>query len=95
MRLRNDARTMRCSIEDDGIGFDRSAVRERGEKGGLGLIGIRERLADLGGTLTIATAPGQGTTLDMTIPLDTAGDVSCAGTPLIPAPPEAELVCRS
>ena len=36
---------------------------------GLGLIGIRERVALVGGTVTIASASGQGTRIAITIPL--------------------------
>jgi two-component system sensor histidine kinase UhpB len=69
VRLHHDVRTIHCSIGDDGIGFDLSAVCPNREKSGLGLIGIRERIATLGGTFSIASAPGRGTTLEMRIPL--------------------------
>jgi two-component system, NarL family, sensor histidine kinase UhpB len=72
IRLQQDARMISCSIGDDGIGFDSSAVCPNRGKAGLGLIGIHERLAALGGTLSITTGPGQGTTLDMEIPLETS-----------------------
>jgi signal transduction histidine kinase len=52
-------------IEDDGQGFDVGAVRE----GALGLVGMRERLALLRGTLSIETQPGSGTTLVAFLPL--------------------------
>jgi signal transduction histidine kinase len=65
VRLEQNTQTIRCSIADDGIGFDPSAVSGRH---GLGLIGIRERLAALGGSLSIATGRG-GTTFDLRIPL--------------------------
>ncbi len=94
VRLRKDGRTILCSIGDDGIGFNPSAVCPSGEKGGLGLIGIRERLADLGGTLAIVTAPGQGTTLNMTIPLEISPDASSTRTSTERVLPQAELVCR-
>jgi signal transduction histidine kinase len=35
---------------------------------GLGLLGIQERLETLGGTFQISSAPGQGTTLQITLP---------------------------
>jgi signal transduction histidine kinase len=46
-------------IEDDGGGFDPRVVRE----GGVGLLGMRERLALLDGRLEIESRPGAGTTL--------------------------------
>jgi signal transduction histidine kinase len=59
-----------CSVRDNGIGMDLAAVPQRRD-GGLGLIGIRERLAALRGTLSITSLPGQGTDLGVLIPLDT------------------------
>jgi PAS domain S-box-containing protein len=68
--LRQDDREIRCLIADDGIGFD-SSVGSNGHTTGLGLIGIRDRLAALGGTLVITATSGRGTTLDVKIPLET------------------------
>jgi PAS domain S-box-containing protein len=68
VRLQQDAGMINCLVVDDGVGFDPSAVCPA-MKGGLGLIGMRERLAALGGTLSITTGRGQGTTLRMRIPL--------------------------
>jgi two-component system sensor histidine kinase DegS len=59
-------------IEDDGMGFDPGRVvrpRETGE--GLGLLGMRERLALLGGTLAIESEPGRGTRVVAMLPLGT------------------------
>ena len=52
-------------IEDDGAGFDQRAVRE----GGVGLLGMRERLALLDGRLEIESRPGAGTTVVAEVPL--------------------------
>ncbi len=46
-------------ICDDGVGFAGAAGREDGS--GFGLISMRERAGRVGGTLTIASTPGQGT----------------------------------
>jgi len=51
-------------VEDDGIGFDPARTREEG----LGLIGMRERVALLGGRLTIESRPGAGTTFVAEVP---------------------------
>lgn len=59
------------SIADDGRGFNPSVVEAPGERRGLGLIGIRERAADRGGTVAIDSTPGQGTTLLIEIPAHT------------------------
>ncbi|MEX0766374.1 MAG: GAF domain-containing sensor histidine kinase [bacterium] len=55
-------------ITDDGRGFDLSAVTTNRE-GGMGLLGMRERAAILGGTLVIRSTPGGGTRLEATIPV--------------------------
>ena len=59
---------VRCTIRDDGAGFDVAAV-ERRRSARLGLHGIRERVAMVGGVVTIRSACGAGTELTATIPL--------------------------
>lgn len=53
-------------ISDDGGGFDPAAARERG---GVGLVGIAERVSRLGGRLELQSAPGRGTQLRVEVPL--------------------------
>ncbi|MFL5579265.1 MAG: PAS domain S-box protein, partial [Gemmatimonadaceae bacterium] len=55
-------------VDDDGRGFD-AAAAERGDGGRLGLIGARERVALIGGTLTVESAPGAGTSVFVRLPL--------------------------
>ena len=52
-------------VEDDGQGFD----PEGGADGGIGLIGMRERVALLDGTMVLDSAEGKGTTLAVEVPL--------------------------
>jgi signal transduction histidine kinase len=59
---------------DDGSGFDPRAPARTGSGGGFGLPGMRERVAALGGTLTVESAPGQGTTVAAALPRGAAGD---------------------
>jgi signal transduction histidine kinase len=59
-----------CSVEDDGKGFDHDAVSSGRTRRGLGLLGIRERLQVLGGRCEIQSAPGQGTKLNVRVPLE-------------------------
>ena len=40
-----------------------------GPNGGLGLRGMRERVEALGGRLAVESAPGQGTTIAVTVPV--------------------------
>jgi signal transduction histidine kinase len=55
-------------VFDDGVGFDPQAHRV-GEQSGFGLHGMRERMAALGGQLTVESAPGEGTAVAAVIPL--------------------------
>ena len=68
--LKQEARSIHCSIVDDGLGFDPAAVLARRGESGLGLLGIQDRLEAVGGTLQIISAPGKGTELYTTIPLE-------------------------
>lgn len=71
IQLQQEADTIRCNVRDDGVGFEVPALLAQRGKPGLGLLGIRERLDALGGTLSITSAPGRGTELRLTIPIDT------------------------
>ncbi|MBC3987601.1 GAF domain-containing sensor histidine kinase [Streptomyces sp. AC563] len=54
------------SVHDDGRGFDPSAVRRAGRH--LGLVSMRDRAAAVGGALTVESAPGKGTLIEMEVP---------------------------
>jgi signal transduction histidine kinase len=60
--LKNTAAGLTVRIIDDGRGFD--AARESG----LGILGMRERAARLGGSIVIESAPGRGTTIVLHLP---------------------------
>lgn len=67
---RTDA-TLQVIVEDNGCGFDVGAqAAKTGNHRGLGLEGMRERLALIGGTLDVESAPGTGTTIFARITLD-------------------------
>ena len=59
--------TLRIEIRDDGRGFDVQQALNNGE-GHYGLLGMRERVILLNGTLDVQSAPGQGTILTFEIP---------------------------
>ncbi|HXV76482.1 MAG TPA: cache domain-containing protein [Candidatus Polarisedimenticolaceae bacterium] len=61
---------LRLSVTDGGTGFDAEAALARG----LGLLGMRERARLLGGTFRLRSAPGDGTRIDVLIPLPPAGE---------------------
>lgn len=56
-------------VVDDGRGFDPAATPEATDAGGFGLRAMRERLAALGGTLSVESAPGEGTAVAASVPL--------------------------
>lgn len=65
----NDGRLL-LEIEDDGKGFDPASVPVPRNGGrGLGLLGMRERVEAFGGTMTLDSAPGQGTHVRLEIAL--------------------------
>ncbi|MEU6366009.1 GAF domain-containing sensor histidine kinase [Streptomyces sp. NPDC046931] len=53
-------------VMDDGSGFEPLAVRRAGRH--LGLVSMRDRAGGVGGTLTVESAPGKGTTIEMEVP---------------------------
>jgi signal transduction histidine kinase/Tfp pilus assembly protein PilF len=55
------------AVSDEGPGFDLSAVLAQSE--GLGLLGMRERVESLGGNFRLNTAPGQGTHIEIRLPV--------------------------
>jgi signal transduction histidine kinase len=65
-------------VEDDGQGFDLQEVagREALERG-AGLLGIRERVASLGGRFSLWSRPGQGTRLTIEIPIAEQSIADC------------------
>jgi two-component system sensor histidine kinase UhpB len=55
------------SVQDDGIGFSPTPTDDGGQ--GLGILGMRERLAMVGGTLSVESRPGAGTHVLARVPL--------------------------
>lgn len=66
---------LRVRVTDDGLGLD-PAVAAGGRAGHYGLVGMRERAARIGASLTIASAPGAGTEVTLSVP----GDVAFRGS---------------
>lgn len=58
--------TARVVIDDDGVGFDDSVS----PSDGIGLHSIADRMALIGGTCTITSAPNEGTTVRLSVPLN-------------------------
>ena len=86
--LRRMPTTLLITIEDDGVGFDQAAVEAPGAHRGLGLLGLRERVWQLLGTIRVNSAHGHGTMLRVELPIhvsgETTAEASARGT-FIPA----------
>ncbi len=67
MSLAGGPDAIRFRVEDDGPGF---APLQGQFHGGLGLISMHERARSVGGVLRLTTSPGQGTRIEVEIPLD-------------------------
>jgi signal transduction histidine kinase len=59
----------RLQVEDDGRGFDPEHVDINDGRQRLGLLGMRERVEVLGGSFEVYSTPGQGTTVQLEVPL--------------------------
>jgi signal transduction histidine kinase len=70
VRLYVQDTTFVAEVEDDGVGFDMDTVQARyDQRHALGMINMYERAELIGGTLTIASAPGKGTLITLTVSL--------------------------
>jgi signal transduction histidine kinase len=58
---------VRCVVSDNGVGFKPGALPVRTKH--LGLTSMEERVRELGGSLRIDSAPGEGTTVSVEVPL--------------------------
>jgi two-component system sensor histidine kinase UhpB len=71
LRLSTSGGRLELSVRDDGGGFDLAAARRRAAAGAsLGLAGMEERVALAGGSFELRSAPGQGTVLLASFPLE-------------------------
>jgi PAS domain S-box-containing protein len=63
VRLRTDVEAILLEVTDDGRGFDSMVVQ-----GGVGFVGMRERVEELGGEIEIKSRPGGGTEVTVRVP---------------------------
>jgi signal transduction histidine kinase len=63
----SDSNQLCLSISDDGVGFVPGPGEET-QAGGFGMKTMRERAGIFGGSLRVISAPGKGTTIEVTIP---------------------------
>lgn len=70
VRLGSSREAVRLALADDGAGFDVRQVLARSEgEGGIGLRSMRERARALGGRLQLVSSPGEGTRLEVVLPV--------------------------
>jgi signal transduction histidine kinase len=86
VRVRQDSTSLALEFQDDGVGFELDAKGSPLRSAGLGLLGMRERAAMLGGALSICSAPGRGTTIRVELPvvrmLPALSDPAAADSPI-------------
>jgi two-component system NarL family sensor kinase len=70
LRLVRDSGQLRCTVVDNGIGFEPAAARDGSRNEGIGLTSMRDRVEALGGILEMQSAPGKGTQLTVIIPME-------------------------
>jgi signal transduction histidine kinase len=68
---------LELSIADRGAGFDPTTIDHAADGLHLGLPSVRDRMTAIGGTFEIDSAPGHGTTMRLTLPVENEGD-ACA-----------------
>jgi signal transduction histidine kinase len=76
--IKRSAQNVIIKIADNGQGFDASSVNS-GETRGFGLLGMSERIKRLGGTQTIDSQPGKGTTVKINLNLPKPPKENSAG----------------
>ena len=69
--LKSDGGQVIGRILDDGCGFDRRAQKSRG----LGLLGMEERVREIGGSIRIESSPSGGTRVEFRLPYPTSTEV--------------------
>jgi signal transduction histidine kinase len=67
------------TVEDDGVGFRAEEAAAPGSLRGIGLVSVRERVAQLRGDMRLETAPGKGTRLTVEVPASAAVVEAVAG----------------
>jgi signal transduction histidine kinase len=67
IKLANSGKQVQLAVGDDGIGFDSATLENHKE--GMGFISMRERMRLLNGTFSVQSRSGQGTVVEVRVPL--------------------------
>jgi signal transduction histidine kinase len=67
--LRRAGERFEIEVADRGVGFNTGLIDTPGGGAGFGLFSVREQIARLGGTIEIASTPGQGTRVNLRVPV--------------------------
>jgi signal transduction histidine kinase len=70
VKLAFEPSEVRLEVCDDGSGFAPEAARENGH---YGIVGMRERVEQLGGMFNLRSSPGHGTTVIACLPVNGKG----------------------
>jgi two-component system sensor histidine kinase UhpB len=80
VRIARNGSHVRLAVRDDGRGFDAtSALDSAAAQGHLGVVGMRERVRARGGTFQIASRPGQGTAIEVELPIAPTRPITGSG----------------
>ena len=82
VRLSEDEGRWRLVVTDDGVGFDEAQVRTPGGVG-AGLVNMRDRLDAVGGTVTVGSLSGSGTTVTALVPTTPSPDPAGTSIPAV------------
>lgn len=80
--IRHAQQRLTVEVEDDGRGFEAISKKD-GRVSGLGIMGMCERAAMLGGTLHVRSLPGIGTRVTLSLPLPEAEPASQVGADVV------------
>ena len=95
LALTAESDVLRVIVDDDGVGFDVADAEQPGRRRGLGLLGIRERALQLGGSVRVASRVAHGTKIQVDLPLtrqpedDVDTSEAVVGSRLLTRPTEA------
>jgi signal transduction histidine kinase/ligand-binding sensor domain-containing protein len=87
VEVRSDERQFRLRVRDDGKGVDSTVLRDGGREGHFGMPAMRERAEVIRGKLTVWSAVGSGTEVELVVPAANAYDGSHSRTQTVPSNP--------